>query len=132
MCPASASPPDPNTRRPDYRVPAGACDCHAHVFGPPDLFPYVEQRSFTPPDALVETYLRMLDTIGVERAVLVQGSVHGTDNRAVARAVSSAPGRLRGVAVIGPDTPEAEIRALHAQGFRGTRLIHGGQGHAGV
>ena len=132
MCPASASPPDPNTRRPDFRTPAGACDCHAHVFGPPDRFPYVEQRSFTPPDALVETYLRMLDTIGVERAVLVQGSVHGTDNRAVARAVSSAPGRLRGVAVIGSDTPEAEIRALHAQGFRGTRLIHGGQGHAGV
>lgn len=115
-------PPDPSTRRPDYPAPAGACDCHAHVFGPPDLFPYVEQRSFTPPDALVETYLRMLDTIGIERAVLVQGSVHGTDNRAVAKAVSSAPGRLRGVTVIGPDTPESEIRALHAQGFRGTRL----------
>lgn len=114
--------PDPDTRRPDYRAAASASDCHAHVFGPPHLFPYVEQRSFTPPDALVEPYLRMLDTIGIERAVLVQGSVHGPDNRAVARAVSSAPARLRGVAVIGPDTAEAEIRALHAQGFRGTRL----------
>ena len=61
------------------------------MFGPPALFPYVAERSFTPPDALVETYLRMLDTIGVERAVLVQGSVHGTDNRAVAQAVASAP-----------------------------------------
>ena len=80
------------------------------------------ERSFTPPDALVETYLRMLDTIGVERAVLVQGSVHGTDNRAVAQAVASVPKRLRGVAVIGPDTPESEVRALHAEGFRGTRL----------
>jgi predicted TIM-barrel fold metal-dependent hydrolase len=64
----------------------------------------------------------MLDTIGIERGVLVQGSVHGTDNRAVAQAVAYAPRRLRGVAVTSPQTPESEIRALHAQGFRGTRL----------
>jgi predicted TIM-barrel fold metal-dependent hydrolase len=114
--------PDRNTRRPDYRAPPGACDCHAHVFGPPALYPYVEERSFTPPDAPVSAYLRMLDAIGVERGVLVQGSVHGTDNRLVAASVSSAPQRLRGVAVIGPHTPDEEIRALHAQGFRGARL----------
>ena len=114
--------PDPNTRRPDYRAPPGACDCHAHVFGPPDLYPYISERSFTPPDAPVQNYLRMLDAIGVERGVLVQGSVHGTDNRAVSAAVAYAPQRLRGVAVIGPDTPDEEIRALHKQGFRGARL----------
>ena len=115
-------PPDPNTRTPIFRAPPGACDCHAHVFGPSSEFPYVEQRSFTPPDALVDTYLRMLDTIGVDRAVLVQGSVHGTDNSLVARAVSSSPNRLRGVAVIGPDSHDSDIQALHKLGFRGTRL----------
>ena len=96
--------------------------CASGTKAPPALFPYVAERSFTAPDALVETYLRMLDTLGIERAVLVQGSAHGTDKRAAARAVASAPKRLRGVAVIGPDTPESEVRALHAQGFRGTRL----------
>jgi predicted TIM-barrel fold metal-dependent hydrolase len=114
--------PDPHTRRPQYRAPPGACDCHAHVFGPPADFPYVAERSFTPPDALVSSYLRMLDAIGIERGVLVQGSAHGTDNRAVSAAVAYAPQRLRGVAVIGPQTPDEEVRALHAQGFRGTRL----------
>ena len=71
-----------------------------------------------PSDTLAETYLRMLDTICVKRAVLMQGSGHGTDNRAVAIAVSSAPGRLRGVAVIGPESPRAEAHALHAQGLQ--------------
>jgi len=115
-------PPDPHTRRPYYLAPAGACDCHAHVFGPSSQFPYVEERSFTPPDALVETYLHMLDTIGVSRAILVQGSVHGTDNTLVARSVTTYSDRLRGVAVIGPNTPDFEIHNLHKLGFRGTRL----------
>lgn len=114
--------PDPHTRRPDYRAPPGATDCHAHVFGPAATYPFIAGRSFTPPDAPVANYLRMLDTIGIERAVLVQGSVHGTDNSAVAAAVRSARNRLRGVAVISPETPDRDIRELHDLGFRGTRL----------
>lgn len=114
--------PDPNTRRPAYTAPPGACDCHAHVFGPASVYPFIAERSFTPPDAPVANYLRMLDTIGIARAVIVQGSVHGTDNSVTFDAIASAPQRLRGVAVVGPDTPEEEIRRLHVRGFRGARL----------
>ena len=114
--------PDPDTRHPAYTAPPGACDCHAHVFGPAARYPFIAERSFTPPDAPVANYLRMLDIIGIERAVIVQGSVHGTDNSAACDAIASVPHRLRGVAVIGPDTPEQEIRRLHARGFRGARL----------
>jgi 2-pyrone-4,6-dicarboxylate lactonase len=114
--------PDPNTRRPDYSAPPGACDCHAHVFGPAHRYPFIAERSFTPPDAPVANYLRMLDSIGIDRAVIVQGSVHGTDNSVAYDAIACAPQRLRGVAVVGPDTPEEEIRRLHARGFRGARL----------
>ena len=32
-------------------LPRGACDCHAHVFGPGLRFPYAEPRSYTPEDA---------------------------------------------------------------------------------
>lgn len=114
--------PDPCPRTPLYRAPPGATDCHAHVFGPSALFPFIADRSFTPPDASVTDYLHMLDAIGIERAVLVQGSVHGADNRAVAAAVESARSRLRGVAIIRPDTSERDVRRLHELGFRGARL----------
>jgi predicted TIM-barrel fold metal-dependent hydrolase len=91
----------------------------------------VADRSFTPPDAPVARYLAMLDAVGFRRGVLVQGSVHGADNRVTLKAVQTAPDRLRGVAVIGPDTAENEIAALDAAGFRGTRMstvVRGGPG----
>ena len=43
--------------------------------------------SFTPPDALVPEYLKMTGTLGVERSVVVQASVYGSDNECTAAAV---------------------------------------------
>src|SRR5205814_1264193 len=37
-------------------------------------FPYTPDRSYTPPDAPLEKYLKMLDTLGFARGALVQGS----------------------------------------------------------
>ena len=51
----SCLPPDPNPRKPDFKLPPGACDAHCHVFGPGDVFPYHPSRSYTPPDASRET-----------------------------------------------------------------------------
>lgn len=48
--PPPIHPPTP----PKQEVPAGAVDCHAHIFGPADRFPYTEGRGYTPPDAPVE------------------------------------------------------------------------------
>ncbi|MEO7403820.1 MAG: amidohydrolase family protein [Burkholderiales bacterium] len=122
---------DPATRRPRIAPPPGAIDCHAHIFGPIDRFPFISDRSFTPPEAMVADYLRMLDTLGFERGVIVHGSVHGTDNRPSAAAIAQAPDRLRGVAVIDASFDDAAIAALHEQGFRGTRMstvVRGGPG----
>jgi predicted TIM-barrel fold metal-dependent hydrolase len=44
------------------------------VFGPAAQFPYADDRSYTPPDAPVEKYLAMLDTVGSARGVLVRTS----------------------------------------------------------
>ncbi len=78
-------PPDPNTRKPNFTPPPNSCDTHFHVFGPPELFPFVATHEYTPPAAPLEHYQKMLTVIGVERAVVVQPSVHGLDNSANAR-----------------------------------------------
>jgi predicted TIM-barrel fold metal-dependent hydrolase len=94
------------------------------VFGPATNFPYAEDRSYTPPDAPLEKYLRMLDTVGFDRGVLVQGSAHGRDNGAMLDALKRHPDRLRGVAVADADASPAELRGWHALGVRGLRFNH--------
>jgi hypothetical protein len=59
------------------------------VFGPAARFPYAADRSYTPPDAPLENYLAMLDTLGFARGVLVQGSAHGSDNSAMLEAAGN-------------------------------------------
>ena len=114
--------PDYDTRPPKIAPPPGACDTQAHVFGPSDRFPYAPERGYTPPDCPIESYLRLLGTLGMERGVIVHGSAHGSDNRVTLHGIARAPHRLRGVCVIRPDAPEAEIETLNAGGIRGFRL----------
>jgi len=119
---ACAPPREPT--RPKNPPPPEACDTHAHVFGPAAQFPYADDRSYTPPDAPLEKYLAMLDTVGFARGVLVQGSAHGRDNAAMLDALARRPDRLRGVAVADADIAPAELRRWHASGVRGLRFNH--------
>jgi predicted TIM-barrel fold metal-dependent hydrolase len=104
--------------------PAGACDTHAHVFGPAGRFPYADDRSYTPPDAQCAKYLKMLDTIGFTRGALVQGSAHGRDNSAMLDALKRHPDRLRGVAVADADVAPSDLRRWADIGVRGLRFNH--------
>jgi 2-pyrone-4,6-dicarboxylate lactonase len=113
--------PDPTLRQPSWILPLGAIDTHAHICGPANLFPYWEGRIYTPPDALLSTYLALLANLGVSRAVLVQPSVYGTDNRALLTALAADPVNLRGVAVVDWNVPDNELERLHLAGVRGLR-----------
>jgi predicted TIM-barrel fold metal-dependent hydrolase len=115
-------PPDFAPRTPRLALPPGATDCHAHVFGPASRYPYAEGRRYTPPDCSLAAYRHMLATIGCERAVLVQPSVYGTDNRAHLDALAEAGPAFRMVAVVAPDAPPAELERMHAAGVRGVRV----------
>ena len=77
-------------------------------------FPYADDRSYTPPDAPLEKYLAMLDTIGFARGVLVQGSAHGRDNSAMLDALARRPDRLRGVAVADADVAPAMLARVES------------------
>jgi predicted TIM-barrel fold metal-dependent hydrolase len=103
------------------RLPQGACDCHCHVFGPAERFPYAEPRSYTPADAPLEDYLALLDRLGFDRGVLVQPSAYGRDNTAMLDALAREPVRLRGVAVGGSELTDATLKNWHAQGIRALR-----------
>jgi predicted TIM-barrel fold metal-dependent hydrolase len=122
MIPACPGPLEPV--RPKIPTPPQACDTHAHVFGPASRFPYAETRSYTPPDAPLEKYLHMLDTLGFARGGLVQGSAHGRDNSAMLDALSRHPKRLRGVAVADETVPVADLRKWDALGIRALRFNH--------
>jgi len=115
-------PPDPNTRKPSFTPPASACDTHFHVFGPTETFPFLSTHEYTPPAAPLEHYLKMAAVIGVERAVVVQPSVHGLDNSATLDAVAKSGGRFRAVARIDDQTTKRELLKLHDGGVRGVRF----------
>ena len=119
--PPFAAPHDPHPRKPQVAVPAQACDTHAHVFGPGNTYPFIPNGLYTPSDALLPDFRHMLDTLGVERAVLVQPSIYGTDNGAMVDALSRHPTRFRGVAVVGAAVDDATLDTLHACGVRGVR-----------
>ncbi|MEN2793048.1 amidohydrolase family protein [Sphingomonas oligophenolica] len=93
-----------------------------HLIGGGIDAPFLENRSYTPPVATVDAFIAMLDTVGVDYGVVVQISVHGSDNRILKAALRRYPDRLRGVASIAGDEPEEELEELHALGVRGIRL----------
>ncbi|WP_164738533.1 amidohydrolase family protein [Aquabacter cavernae] len=103
-------------------IPAGACDCHVHVFEPA-LFPLADGRAYTPGRASLAMLEAHLDGLGIDRVVLVQASVYGTDNACLLDALTRLRGRGRAVAVIDPGaTSAADLRALWAAGVRGVRV----------
>ncbi len=112
----------PGPSVPRFRLPPGAVDAHCHVFGPGAVFPYAPGRTYTPCDASKEQLFALRDHLGFSRNVIVQATCHGVDNRALVDALVHSEDRARGVAALGPDVSEAELRAMHAAGVRGARF----------
>ncbi len=103
-------------------LPVGATDCHCHVFGPTDRFPYAADSKFRPGEAPKEALFALHDRMGIQRCVIVQSGCHGFDNRVVADAIAARPGRYLGIALTPPDVAGSDLDALAAQGFRGVRF----------
>jgi hypothetical protein len=66
--------PQPSTPL-NFDMPANACDCHSHIFGPPDRFPFVAKRLYTPPPALPEELAAMHRFVHFERVERENGTV---------------------------------------------------------
>ena len=108
---------------PQHTLPPGACDSHAHVFGPYDRFPLAHASSYAPPLAPAALHRQMLDLVGAARGVLVQPAPYGTDASALLDAIAASEGSLRGIAVADASASEAALQALYDGGVRGLRFV---------
>ena len=118
----TTAPPDPNTRTPQFKPPPLACDAHCHVFGPGSRFPYAPEAPYWPPDAPFEALQSLHGKLGIERAVIVHASCHGSDMRVTLDAIARAKGKYRGTAIIDPAYGDKEFRQMHDGGIRGVRF----------
>jgi predicted TIM-barrel fold metal-dependent hydrolase len=106
----------------NFPIPRGACDCHVHVFGAAAQFPFAERRTYTPPPASVEQLLELQRDLHMDRVVVVQPSVYGTDNACTMDGVKRMGSRARGIVVIDKSTPRAALQEMASAGARGIRL----------
>jgi len=119
--PAEAAAPQPRTKV-NFEVPAGGCDCHVHVFGDPQRYPFFSGRTYTPEPATVQELRQLLAALRLDRVVVVQPSVYGTDNSCTLDGMRELGSRARGVAVVDDKTADADLDAMGKVGIRGIRL----------
>ena len=109
--------------RPVTAAPAGTTDTHFHIFGPTDRYPLAPGRLYNPGYSPVTEYRKMARTVGIDRTVIVQASVYGTDNRCLVDAIAEfGIDTCRGIAVIEPSIRPEQLQELHEQGVRGIRF----------
>jgi 2-pyrone-4,6-dicarboxylate lactonase len=122
---------------PSYTIPALSCDCHVHVVGATSDYTMIPERQYTAGLANVQDLRQHMTALGLGRAVIVQPSFYGVDNRYTLACLEQMGGAGRGVAVVNENTSDEVLLALHQVGVRGLRInvesSHGqgqGQGQA--
>ena len=124
---AHATASQPQTKV-NFDVPPGATDCAVHVYGDPKRYPYWEGRTYSPEPATVAELRQVMQTLRLDRVVVVQATSYGTDNTCVVDSVRELGNRARGVAIIDEKTTEAALDEMHRRGVRGIRLTLNNQG----
>lgn len=103
-------------------VPVLVCDCHMHVFGPPEQYPGAPGRTYTPSLMPLQAYQLVANRLELRRVVLVQPSAYGTDHRALLDTLGEGTPTMRAVVVIDETCDAASLQAMHRAGVRGVRL----------
>jgi predicted TIM-barrel fold metal-dependent hydrolase len=106
----------------NFAVPAGACDCHTHIFGDPRRFPLWSGRTYTPESASVKEMRALHRALHTERVVIVNPSIYGTDNSCTLDSVKQLGPGARAIAVIDEKTSDARLDEMAHGGVRGIRL----------
>jgi predicted TIM-barrel fold metal-dependent hydrolase len=112
-----------DTRAPGEKLPAGACDCHMHVYGDPSKYPYRNPHPRISAGATYEASQKLHAALGFARMVIVQPSAYVTDPSLLIDTLRAAPrDRYRGVAIIDDSINDATLQTLHVVGVRAARF----------
>ena len=106
----------------NFDVPPNACDCHTHIFGDPLKFPLWPGRAYTPETASPEEMSALHRVLHMQRVVIVNPSIYGTDNSATLFGMKARGANARGVAVIDDHTSDRDLDALGRAGIRAIRI----------
>lgn len=121
MIPANTRPLE--GRHPRLVAPAGATDCHVHLYlegfeGQPGGPPIKEL-------ATVDDLRRYQRWMGLDRVVVTQSNAYQFDNGALLSSLDQLGlDSARGVAVVAPDTSMSTLEQWHARGIRGARIMN--------
>jgi predicted TIM-barrel fold metal-dependent hydrolase len=115
--------PDPHPRTPRFVCPPGTVDCHIHLFGPAERYPFDPNTTYTTVDQLPETHIAVQETLGLQRAVVVSGGAYGRNPAHLADTLARFPKRYRGVALVPDDISHKELERLTGLGVRGLRFV---------
>ena len=108
---------------PAFEVPRNACDCHTHIFGPADRFPYSSKRLYTPGDASMDDLSALHRALHIDRVVIVHPSPYGADNSCTQFAVLGLWTARR------HDVPLERVLAFVDKRFRLSQAGDGGWGY---
>jgi 2-pyrone-4,6-dicarboxylate lactonase len=108
--------------KPEFTPPPLSCDCHFHVFGPPERYRYASDRRYSPPLTPLEDYLKLSRLLGLERFVFVQPSAYGRDNACMLDAMQEVGGACRGIVDVDERVSDSELDRLNKAGVRGVRI----------
>ena len=101
---------------------------NTHLFSSDrERYPIHPRAAYAPREAMLSAdpladYLTRLDSLGIDRGVLVQPEPYGDDHSLVLDSLAREPGRLRGTAFVYPDDPAASQK-LVAVAWRERRIV---------
>lgn len=119
MKPPNIAPPNPKPKTPKSNIPGGSCDCHFHVFDGPSR--QIATRSYSTQPAKLEAYRSVQTTLGLDRAVIVQPSIYGIDNRTTLHSIPN-DGSMKAVIVVNDRISRNDLSAFAKEGAVGARV----------
>ncbi len=114
-------PSQPSTKM-NFEIPRGVSDCLTHIYGDSQRFPMAPGRTYTPELASIAEIEALHRALHIDRVIIVQPTLYGTDNSCTIDAIRQLGSSARGIAVVDALTPAAALDEMADAGICGIRI----------